>query len=215
MNIQLAEEMVGKTKIKVQRFPESNIFETSLMKEEQVARIEELTTRIALMKQAGLESACRAEEGTLAFYRYCLNNSQAKQDVDFGTKLLDSQTETLLTMFPNDYMWGWHPRYGDHATYHKAKFGRGETSGWTWHLNGKNVSFTGVCWETFNFGVIPTSVLSKIHALQQDKIVDVLHIFAPKESVTDPVLVAECRHIGNRLIARWGEALAPIRGIDC
>lgn len=215
MNIKVDEEVVGKTKIKIQRFPESNVFESTLLKEEQVARIEELSTRIALMKQVGLDSACRAEEATLAFYRYCLNNTQAKQDIDFGTKLLDSQLDTLLNMFPNAYMWGWHPRYGDHVAYHKAKYGRGETVGWTWHLNNKDVSYKGVCWETFNFGIVPTSVLKRIHSLQQDKIVETLHILAPKESVTDPVLIAECRHIGNRLIARWGEALAPIKGIDC
>lgn len=215
MNIVLSDEQVGKTKLKVQRFRDANAFETTLLKEEQVARIEELSTRIALMKQSGLVSAARAEEGTLAFYRYCMNNSLAQQEIDFGAKLLDSQLEAIISLFPNAYQWGWHTRYGSMADYHKTRYGRAETADWQYHLNGKNVGYKGVCWETFNFGTIPTSVLKKIHSLQNDPIVEQMAIFAPKESVTDPILIVECYNIGRRIVARWGEALAPIKGLDC
>lgn len=89
------EEVVGSRKVKVQKFFEKDIFYTNMLQEDQVALIEELQTRIALLKQAGLESAARAEEGELAYYRYCLNNAELRQQEDFGIKLTGKQVRKV------------------------------------------------------------------------------------------------------------------------
>ena len=212
----LVEELVGNRKVKVQRFSEQGIFDAKMLKEEQVAKIEDLQTRIALLKQAGLESAARQEEGELAYYRYCLKNAEARQEEDFGVCLTGQQEKILFTRFPVVYQWGWHSRCGDLVEHHIKKYGRGEESSWVYHLGdgAGDASYTAMCWSAYTFESIPSSIIRKIVALQKDPIVRSLDIMAPKQAITDPVLVADCYKIGRRLIARWGEALQPIPGID-
>lgn len=214
MNVVIDQERVGDKLIQIQRFPETDFLHSGCIKEEEIARIEELQTRIALLRETGLETQVKQEEGKLAYYRYCLENHRARQNKDLGTKLNDKQKKILFTMFPVAYQWGFHSGYGDLRKDHLSKYKRNETANWQFSFGSEGqVSYKAALWDSYNFETIPTSVLIKIRDLQKDPIINQLLILVPEQAL-DPVLIANCYEIGMRLIARWGEALKPIKELD-
>lgn len=217
-------DTVGYTTIRVQEF-----FDDSTFLSEKIERLQELISEkeilAGLLEKAGLETAAREARGHEAFYRYCLKRHLDPENVelenellvrDFGAPLRNEQIKILLTLFPVSYQWGFHPQLGDRETYHERKVGRGGIDqAWTWNVGGENITFRSADWKLFNLGTVPISVAAKIVKLQQNPVIHSLFILAPKESVvSDPLLIALSYKIGTRLIARWGEALDPIPGID-
>ena len=177
--------------------------------------LEELQRRLILEREIGLESAARRTQGELAYLQRCVKGVE-ENDPYFGSALSGHQLKILVEKFPVLYNWGFHSRNGDLREDHLARSSRSGILNWTMHCRdgAGNVPYRAAYWGTFNFGTTPVSVLQHIQQLQNDCMVRSIAIMAPEASITDPVLIANFYKLGQRLLARWGEALEPIKGID-